>query len=580
MYIGEVLTSGELASTDCPAPQNRIEIQFKGAGLTPYSRNADGRKVLRSSLREFLASEHMHALGIPTTRALSLVTSDTLIIRDQFYTGEEKQEKASVIVRMAPSFFRFGSFEVCKPKDPETGRVGPCVGKLGVLKQLIDYTISSFYPDIQRDFEEKTRQVEQSNNENQMKQDHLLQVREERDLAFFSQVCALTGKLIAKWQCIGFIHGVMNTDNMSILGLTIDYGPYQFMDTYLPASTSNTSDNQFRYSYLAQPEIAAWNLRKLAEELSRVQTQPPAAKNQMFQFVQNDYWSSFHQEYDNQMRKKLGLREKQKEETSDEAAEITALISDLMTTMRDTGADFTNTFRALSSFSTLSESPACLEAILSNCVSLEEHLESLAPRIPAAQLAYLAQLLKANVNLGDTTGVIQEEIERRRRRADWNGLNEAAKRERDSRRWQEWLDRYRLMLTKQLPSFSDSSPSLTLQQLERRRMKSQLAHNPKYVLRNWIAQELIEAAEKGDFSKVQQAVQLFTDPYALNEEKEQRDKENQEFKSKPEQRPEEAEKASVDLSREQKEEICRVLPAVIDQYAGKPPVWARQLRVT
>ena len=134
-YIGEVLNSrGE-----------RWELQFKGSGLTPYSRSADGRKVLRSSMRELLGSEAMAALGIATTRAASLVTSDTFILRDQFYTGDVKRERASVITRLAPSFIRFGSFEVCKTRDPRTGASGPCVGKVDVIQTLMDYVSTSFY---------------------------------------------------------------------------------------------------------------------------------------------------------------------------------------------------------------------------------------------------------------------------------------------------------------------------------------------------------------------------------------------------------------------------------------------------
>lgn len=179
MYLGEVV----------PREGERWEIQFKGAGKTPYSRTADGRKVLRSSLREFLCSEHMHALGIPTTRAGALTTSDTRIMRDHNYDGHVSHERASVVLRIAPSFIRFGSFEIFKKKDEITGRAGPSVGRLDILDTLLDYVVSTFYPDIEERYpgSGSTRQA--------------------RNLAFFEEVVRRTARLVAAWQCVGFCHG-------------------------------------------------------------------------------------------------------------------------------------------------------------------------------------------------------------------------------------------------------------------------------------------------------------------------------------------------------------------------------------
>jgi uncharacterized protein YdiU (UPF0061 family) len=201
MYLGEVVNkSGQ-----------RWEIQLKGSGKTPYSRTADGRKVLRSSVREFLCSEAMHHLGVPTTRAGTCVTSDTWIQRDVFYTGNVIDERATVVLRIAPTFIRFGSFEIFKPADLITGREGPSVGRKDVLLTLLDYVISSFFPDIYSAYEH--------DSENQY-------------LEFFKEAVRLTARLVALWQCVGFTHGVLNTDNMSIMGLTIDYGPFGFMDRF------------------------------------------------------------------------------------------------------------------------------------------------------------------------------------------------------------------------------------------------------------------------------------------------------------------------------------------------------------
>jgi uncharacterized protein YdiU (UPF0061 family) len=199
------------------------EVQLKGAGRTPYSRGGDGRAVLRSSIREFLCSEAMHALGIPTTRALCIVGSDRPVYR-------EDEETAALVTRLAPSFVRFGSFEVFYYRN-----------QIEPIKHLADYVIARYYPDL-------------------------------KDLAdpypeFLRQVTLRTAELMAQWQAVGFSHGVMNTDNMSILGLTLDYGPFGFLDAFEPGYVCNHSDIGGRYAFDRQPDVAAWNLTKLAQAL-------------------------------------------------------------------------------------------------------------------------------------------------------------------------------------------------------------------------------------------------------------------------------------------------------------------------
>jgi uncharacterized protein YdiU (UPF0061 family) len=233
LYVGEIVNDkGE-----------RWELQFKGSGKTPYSRQADGRKVLRSSIREFLCSEAMHYLGIPTTRAGTCITSDTLVDRDMFYNGNVIKEKATVITRISPSFIRFGSFEIFKTTDPLTGRRGPSVGHHDLYLKLLDYVVKSYYPHVYSD-------------------DIMESAR-----AFFREICVRTARLVALWQCVGFCHGVLNTDNMSIVGVTIDYGPYGFLDRYDPSHICNRSDDRGRYAYDQQPSICKWNLKKLSEAL-------------------------------------------------------------------------------------------------------------------------------------------------------------------------------------------------------------------------------------------------------------------------------------------------------------------------
>jgi len=226
---GRAISLGQLV-----APDGRSwELQLKGAGRTPYSRGADGRAVLRSSIREFLCSEAMHHLGVPTTRALSLVETGDPVVRDMFYDGHPEAEPGAVVCRVAPSFLRFGSFELPASR-----------GDVALLRHLADACIA-------RDFPE------------------LAEAGADRYGAWFAQVCERTAVLVAHWMRVGFVHGVMNTDNLSILGLTIDYGPYGWVDDYDPDWTPNTTDAQGRrYRFGTQPQVAYWNLTRLAQALA------------------------------------------------------------------------------------------------------------------------------------------------------------------------------------------------------------------------------------------------------------------------------------------------------------------------
>lgn len=215
------------------------EIQLKGAGRTAYSRHADGRAVLRSSLREYLCSEAMFYLGVPTTRALCCVTTGDDVVRDMFYDGHPLAEPGAITTRVARSFLRFGHFEIfAGSREPEN------------LKKLVQYTIATLYPQF-------------ASPEAAITDDIIA--------AWFSEVVRRTALLVVEWLRVGFVHGVLNTDNMSILGLTIDYGPYGWLDSYDPAWTPNTTDfERRRYRFEQQPSIGLWNLTRLAEALSTI----------------------------------------------------------------------------------------------------------------------------------------------------------------------------------------------------------------------------------------------------------------------------------------------------------------------
>ncbi|NIR41269.1 MAG: YdiU family protein, partial [Actinobacteria bacterium] len=220
---GRAITLGEVVND-----RRRHTLQLKGAGPTPYSRSADGLAVLRCSVREFLCSEAMHHLGVPTTRALSLVLTGDKVLRDMFYDGRPALEPGAVVCRVAPSFIRFGNFEIFASR-----------GDVDTLRTLADYTLRTHFPELVGD-------------------------REPGPAVYgdwFAEVARRTADMIVHWLRVGFVHGVMNTDNMSILGLTIDYGPYGWLEDYDPSWTPNTTDRQFRrYRYGAQPHITQWNL--------------------------------------------------------------------------------------------------------------------------------------------------------------------------------------------------------------------------------------------------------------------------------------------------------------------------------
>src|SRR5574340_965705 len=267
------------------------EVQIKGAGRTPYSRGGDGRAVLRSSIREFLCSEAMHALGIPTTRALAIVGSDHPVYR-------EEEETAALVTRLAPSFVRFGSFEVFYYRN-----------QIEPIRHLADYVIARYYPE--------------------------LATLADPYPEFLRQVALRTAELMAQWQAVGFSHGVMNTDNMSILGLTLDYGPFGFLDAFEPGYVCNHSDTAGRYAFDQQPDIAAWNLTKLAQALVSLMSVDTASS------AIGDYPQAFGRAYLERMAAKFGLTP---------GGETSTLVMDALQLLAQNHVDYTIFMRRLCDF--------------------------------------------------------------------------------------------------------------------------------------------------------------------------------------------------------------------------------------
>ncbi len=373
-------------------------LQLKGAGPTPYSRRADGLAVLRSSIREHLCSEAMFHLGVPTTRSLSLVSTGDEVVRDVMYDGNAALEKGAIVCRIAPSFIRFGSFELLSSQND-----------IENLKLLADYTITNYYPKINTTGKEKY-------------------------ITFFKIVAEKTRKLLLHWQRVGFVHGVMNTDNMSIHGITIDYGPYGWLEDYNPNWTPNTTDAAGkRYRFGNQSNIALWNLYQLANALY-----PLIEEATPLEEILNDYAKKYDEDFLEMMLKKLGITLKNDENEN--------LIQQLLYNLEQTETDYTIFFRNLNQIEKTDTSEVCISKITAAFYKPEE-----------------------------VTGIILET-------------------------WHFWFAHYVTLLNKEL--LSDN---------ERKTLQNSV--NPKYVLRNYMAQMAIELAEKEDDSLLNELYKLLLHPY-------------------------------------------------------------------
>jgi uncharacterized protein YdiU (UPF0061 family) len=392
-------------------------LQLKGAGPTPYSRTADGLAVLRSSVREFLCSEAMFYLGVPTTRALSLVLTGEGVMRDMFYDGRPAVEKGAVVCRVAPSFIRFGNFEIFTSR-----------GEHDTLKQIADFTIKHHFPDLEL--------TESAESNKKVYAD------------FFKQVCRSTAVMVAHWMRVGFVHGVMNTDNMSILGLTIDYGPYGWLEDYDPDWTPNTTDaGQGRYRFGYQTQVAKWNLSRLASALY-----PLIEDADPFYEGLELFSSTYEAQSQSMHAAKLGFASWNGETDK-------ALVDDLHELLAMVETDMTIFYRELAKV------PVMVEAS-------EDQLREDQWLGPLAAAYYQPETI--------TNAVRQKTI--------------------------DWLRRY------QQRCVADGSSG------DQRRERMNAA-NPKYVLRNYLAQLAIDKADEGDFSLVQELLDVLRHPYTEQEGK-------------------------------------------------------------
>jgi len=397
-WAGQLGDGRAINLTEVMHDSQRWALQLKGAGPTPYSRSADGLAVLRSSVREHLCSEAMHHLGVPTTRSLSLSLSGDKVMRDVMYDGNPALEKGAIVCRVSPSFIRFGSFEIFASRQD-----------IDNLKKLADYTIKHFYPEIKLG-------------------------NKDAYVAFFNAVLDRTLEMVVHWQRVGFVHGVMNTDNLSILGLTIDYGPYGWLENYDEDWTPNTTDRtNRRYRFGHQPQVALWNLYQLANSLY-----PLVEASKPFEEALERYKITYEKQYLKMMRSKLGF---------DLEMENDSIINQILVeTFPVTETDMTIFFRLL-----------------------------------------------ANVQKQDTEETMVRVVQ------DAFYESKAVKGE-VLESWKSWFKIYKGRLASE--TLSD----------DERKSKMNLV-NPKYVLRNYMAQLAIDEANKGNYELVAELYTMLKKPY-------------------------------------------------------------------
>lgn len=406
---GRAISIGEILN----GKGQRWELQYKGAGPTAFARGGDGRAVLRSSIREFLCSEAMHYLGVPTTRALSLVGTKTMVLR-------EEPERCAVVVRMAPTWVRFGTFELQFYTK-----------QFALVKELADYVIEHHLPELQQ------------------------RADAEKYADFFKEVVERTARMVAHWQSVGWAHGVLNTDNTHILGLTLDYGPFGFLDEFDPDFICNHSDRWGRYSFDAQPQVLRWNLERLANALSPIVDSEKATK-----ILADSYWSTYNTQYSSLMRSKMGLTmalESDAEFTENFASRLLGL-------MARARVDWTIFWRTLSRCNT-------------DAAAEKQLLAMFEPKKKAGVNEH--KLMRINTDTGNA-----EELE------------------------PQALTFFRAFLA-ELRTRQSREEGVSAEQRQELMLKS----NPKYILRNYLAQQAIAKAEDGDFSEVNKLLALLKSPF-------------------------------------------------------------------
>ncbi|KAJ3153751.1 hypothetical protein HDU86_005084 [Geranomyces michiganensis] len=468
---GRAISIGEVTSSR----NEKWEVQLKGAGMTPYSRFADGYAVLRSSIREYLCSEAMHHLGVPTTRALSIVGSTRPVQR-------ETQETGAVVCRLAPTWVRFGNFELFISR-----------GDIGNMRKLADWVINNHFPDI----------VGSAGGAG-------APPAKGKYALWLTEVTRRTAVMIAHWQAVGFCHGVMNTDNMSILGLTLDYGPFQILDKYDPEYIYTSG----RYSFDSQPGIGFWNLTKLASTISPLIVQEVGDSRekaeQCLREILATYPTVFHETYRELMCKKLGFR-------TVRADDLEEIVNPLMEVLSKVQPDYSMFFRSLSTDfklaapvgdgNTTATAPAAAKVSEGGCKNRRGASPSVSPPPLAGPLEawyakYRARLLSE----------LSTQQQHQQASDNVNGINGDASITSSSSTASSAPASASASSPPSAPLSQPPSEAVLAQEDAARATRMKKA-NPKYILRNHLAQQVIEQAEKGEFEGVRELLRLLQDPF-------------------------------------------------------------------
>jgi uncharacterized protein YdiU (UPF0061 family) len=460
-YAGQL---GDGAAMLIGESETGFEINLKGSGPTPFSRGFDGRKVLRSSIREFICSEAMAGLGIPSTRAGSIIVSEkSKVIRDINYSGNPIQENCAVVSRIARTFLRFGSFESDDPRDSPA------------IRELVKYSWNQL----------------------------LKPLRKSDTDGFMDVVVDRTAFTVAHWQAVGFVHGVMNTDNMSIIGDTIDYGPFGFVETYDPHFVPNTSDKFGRYAWSEQPRVAAWNCERLYEVISNhLRDQVGVYIDVEFGWkdidgVEDIFMRKFNEYYNDIMRKKLGLNDKQT--VSDET--FSNIKKRLFEVMDYSAVDYTTVFSSLSDL-TPANIPEIADRIVSTVPPVERAIQLTAQglRISRGDMPEIEEFARTRIHELERVGIDANTIARWKYKFDrLDRFDEEAAgikiKEESTLKWKE-------LLSEIAPFITDESREL---------MRSS---NPIYIPRQSMIQDAIDAVENDHAdTSVQSLLEIVSTPY-------------------------------------------------------------------
>jgi uncharacterized protein YdiU (UPF0061 family) len=539
--LGEVVASGHESSSS--SSSSSYEINLKGTGPTVFCRGADGRKVIRSTIREFVGSEALHHLGIPTTRAAACVVSDTTVERDPAYTGNVIRERCAVVARLAPSFFRFGSFDICRPADPAVCvRAGPSCGQLSVLEKLFDFVAESFFAPQQTAAKRTVVAVADATAAVIAEKEIPLSWKEQSAVNIFQAVVDSTAELVSKWQAVGFTHGVLNTDNMSIHGLTLDYGPFAFMSYYDPDFVANSSDHEGRYCFAQQPAVCKWNLERLLESFTLLFPRIEKALKDAL----GTYDSRFEAAEARIWRQKLGLVDGH---VAYPASAVLEVKTKLLDVMKVTWADFNKTIRVLGT-----ELPAAYFAsVHGDAGSRQQHLthlaEAIATKLCAApqqicvllesraskrqqlhpqQIRQILELVEkqpavASAILGGApvaqikTQFEAEQIravkdaERRQSVAKWRTTTLAEKQKADTAAWYAFLEYY----TNMVALSTDAQRGMV-------REAAMNGANPAFVPYSWILQSVIDATTNDDHSVLQELVRRVETPFVADDARDEK----------------------------------------------------------